>query len=126
MSLIPRALFNNDCSLLLPANKSSLISLLEQLPGADDDAVDEMDTGEKEEVVTNISENTPSISEENEVRNCIMMEGESLDPDSWIDFVDYPSADTSKVIIIDAMAIVQTIKKTPSMKTMSDFCNVFV
>ena len=54
-----------------------------------------------------------------------MIEGESQHPDSWIDFVDYPGTDTSTVIIIDAMAIVQTIKKTPSMKTMSDFCNVF-
>ena len=83
-----------------------------------------MDTGEENER-DEVPENNSSIYEDNEVRNRVMMEGESHDPDSWINYVDYPGEDTYKVIIIDAMALVQSIKKTPSMKKMSDFCDVF-
>ena len=72
-----------------------------------------------------ISENNSSISEEDEVGNRNIMEGESQNLVSWFNRVDYPGEDTSKVIIIDAMAIAQTIKKTPTMKKMSDFCDVF-
>ena len=43
MSLIPRALFNSDCSLLIPTNKSSLLTLIKEVPGAEDGVVDEMD-----------------------------------------------------------------------------------
>ena len=32
MGLIPRSLFNNDCSLLLPANKCIQIKLIKELP----------------------------------------------------------------------------------------------
>ena len=62
MSLIPRALFNSDCSLLIPTNKSSLLTLIEEIPGAEDGVVDEMDMG----IENGISENNSSISEEDE------------------------------------------------------------
>ena len=120
MSLTPRSLFNNDCSLLLPANKSIVISRVEELPAATA-TVDEMET--EDEAV--ISEDASLISPYNEVGSCITMEVEPLDTESWIDSIDYPGDDKPSVIIIDAMAIVQTIKKTPSMKKMSDFCDVF-
>ena len=84
----------------------------------------EMDTGEENER-DEVPENNSSIFEENEVRNRIMMEGESHDPDSWINYVDYPGEDTSKVIIIYVMAIVQTIKETPVMNKMTDFWDLF-
>ena len=63
----------------------------------------EMDTGEENER-DEVSENNSSIYEDNEVRNRVMMEGESHDPDSWINYFDYPGEDKYK---------------------MSDFCDVF-
>ena len=52
-----------------------------------------MDTGEENER-DEVSENNSSIFEENEVRNRIMMKGESHDAVSWINYDDYPGEDT--------------------------------
>ena len=53
------------------------------------------------------------------------MEVEHQNPESWIDNIKYPDDVSKNVAIIDAMAIVNIIKKTPTMKKMSDFCDTF-
>ena len=100
MSLIPRALLTNDCSLYIPACKSKMISLIEDLPSA-----------------ANEVEHSECIS-----RN----DAESSHEDSELTTLSYEyPCELGNVAIIDAMAIVQTIKKNPTMKKMSDFRTVF-
>ena len=118
MSLIPRALFNNDYSLLIPLNKSSLLTLIEEIPTVEGTVPDDNERGE-----ASISVNNPSINVEND--ESFIQIGENDESHNWIARIEYPNPDSMKVFIIDAMAVVQTIKKTPTMKKMSDFCKVF-
>ena len=84
-SVIPRALFSSDGSLLIPTDKSAFIHAIEEYnppnmePGAD------------------FTHDTPDITDIH-----------------------------GNVCIVDAMAVVQAIKKGPSMLTCSDFANAFV
>ena len=107
MSLLPRVLFNN---------KSCLLTLIEEIPTIEGIVPDENERGE-----ASITVNNPSIHEEND-ESFIQIGGEGDDEShNWIARVEYPNPDSIKVFLIDAMAIVQIIKKTPSMKKMSDF-----
>ena len=104
MSLIPRALFTNDCNLYIPACKSKMISLIEDLPSAANEV------------------EHPEYISRNDAESCIVI----LPEDSELTTLpsEYP-CELGNVAIIDAMAIVQTIKKNPTMKKMSDFRTVF-
>ena len=95
MAVIPRSLFSNDGGLLVPTDKSSFIHVIESQPLP-----------------------TPVVACEDESD---VIDNNS---DTWIENVQLPD-DCDRVVIIDAMAIVQEIKKTPTMKTMTDFSAVF-
>ena len=116
MSVIPRYLFNNDCSLLLPGKKSEIVRLIEELP-----SITEMQQANNE------SDTILAVNELNDVKSCIVAD-EVMDIDdaevSWMDAMDCLDVKV-KVAIIDAMAIVQGIKKTLTMKKMSDFRLLF-
>ena len=77
--------------------------------------------------LANNESDTTAVNELNDVKSCIVAD-EVMDIDdaevSWMDAMDCLDVEV-KVAIIDAMAIVQGIKKTPTMKKMSDFRLVF-
>ena len=98
MSIIPRSLFANDGSLLTPNKKSAIISLIEKLPLPHEICFQEAH-----------NETTVSSVESYE---------------SSVDSTQRSSPQES-IAIIDAMAIVQSLKKTPTMKKMSDLLLVF-
>ena len=109
MSVIPRSLFSNDGSLLTPKKKSVLIHLIEEQTHQVEDKIECED-----DVSTHIIRPVESS-------NIIEMENDDI---TWINSVQLADVPES-VAINDAMAIVQSIKKTPVMKKMIDFSDVF-
>ena len=97
MAVIPRSLFANDGTLLTPTSKSSIIHAIE--------------------VVPNIYE---AVSRDDPPEEEVVSQNQSLIDESWIEN-NYPrDYDVEKVLIIDAMAVLQGMKKTPQMKKISD------
>ena len=97
MAVIARSLFANDGTLLAPTSKSSIIHAIEAVP--------------------NIYE---AVSRDDPPEEEVVSQNQSLIDESWIEN-NYPrDYDVEKVSIIDAMAVLQGMKKTPQMKKIFD------
>lgn len=107
-SVIPRSLFSSD-GLLIPTDKSAFVH-----------AIEEYRTEPSNKEAEDLTPDLPVTVEE------YRTEPSSEGPEDLIP--DLPSTVESryKVCIVDAMAVVQAIKKGPSMVYCSDFANAFV
>ena len=100
-AVIPRSLFANDGTLLIPTSKSSIIHVIEAVPS--------------------ISE---VVSTDDPPEEVVVTQNQSLMGESWIEN-NYPHDNDVTVLIIDAMAVLQGMKKTPQMKKISDLREAF-
>lgn len=128
MAVIPRALFAIDGSLLIPTDKASIMHAIEEAkipynPESNGDtdsnelANDALDMPTAIDVQELILD-APAVSEHHNEHNDILLdELANLDAEDIINV---------KVIIIDAMAVVQCLKKTVATKTIADLTSQFV
>lgn len=114
MAITPRSMFALDGSLLIPTDKSSIIHVIEEaIP-----IPTEIDTSCRAAVQEPKVTLTPTPSEATtpgDTHNLLP----DIPDDSFAELRDH-------VIIIDGMAVVQSMKKSPDMKIFLNFKNAFV
>ena len=108
--VVPRSLFASDGSLLLAYDKASVLHRLEKL-----DTTEHVQIDENGAIGSELSENQ-AMQEALHIADT-SMEHALVDP-----------VDTSshRVLIIDAMAVVNSVTKTERMKTCQDFADAFL
>ena len=110
--VVPRSLFASDGSLLLAYDKASILHHLEKL-----DSNRQQDQADRNEA-------TGSEPSDNQAIQVPLQVADTAVEHTNVDLTEESSA--HRVIIIDGMAVVNSVSKTEQMKTCQDFADAFL
>ena len=110
--VVPRSLFASDGSLLLAYDKASILHHLEKLDS------------NTQQVQADRNEATGSEPSDNQAIQVPLQVADTAVEHTNVDPTDESSA--HRVIIIDGMAVVNSVSKTEQMKTCQDFADAFL
>ena len=110
--VVPRSLFASDGSLLLAYDKASILHHLEKL-----DSNTQQDQADRNEA-------TGSEPSDNQAIQVPLQVADTAVEHTNVDLTEESSA--HRVIIIDGMAVVNSVSKTEQMKTCQDFADAFL
>ena len=123
LSVVPRSLFAVDGSLYVPTDKASLLHAIEaarltSIP-SDTNTVVAMESANEDTVRSNEVE---PARDEPTIFDTVPSELESSDN---VECEEATPPEPSNVLVVDAMAILQSMKKTQSIKTVADLADAF-